>query len=141
MPIELARNPEGTLVVVYCFGNLTEADVVNSLNFAFGTGQIEPGLDRIVTIDPATELHELGVEALRRIQRHVLKKELGNGTELRFRSVLVHSSPMQRHLLQLYKAIWDEMELPQVRFSIVPSEDEAWRILGLPPTALRRGSA
>lgn len=141
MPIDYARNQEGTVAVAYCFGKLTEADVLNSLSFAFGSGHIEPGLDRIVTVDPAAELHELDIEALRRIQQHVFNEELRNGPEVGFRSVLVHSSPMQRHLMQLYKAIWDAMKLPQVEFSIVPSEDEAWRILGLAPSALRRRGA
>ena len=140
MPIEIAKTRDGTVAVAYCFGNLTEADVCDSISFAFGSRRIEPGLDRIVTIDPDAELHKLDIEALRSIQRRILERERRDGGEACFRSVLVHSSPMQKHLWQLYKAIWDVLDLPGVEFSIVASEDEAWEILGSEPSALQRGA-
>ena len=140
MPIEFIRNPEGTIAVAYCFGELSEADISNSISFAFGSGQAEPGLDRIVTFDPATKLHELDTTALRSIQRRVLEFERRNGREACFRSVLVYSSPMQQHLMQLYKAIWDELGLPGVEFFVVASEEEAWKLLDSVPLALRRGA-
>ena len=42
--------------------------------------------------------------------------------------------------MELYKAIWDALDLPGVEFSIVVSEDEAWKILGSTPSALKRGA-
>ena len=133
MPVEIARNGDGTVAVAYCFGKLTATDVSDSVNVAFSARGIEPGMDRIVTIDPAAGLQDLDIDALRRIQRRILDQELQDGGEAAFRSVLVHSSPMQMRLLRLYKAIWDALNLPGVEFFVVESEDEGWEILGSVP--------
>jgi hypothetical protein len=138
MPIEVTKIRGGTVAVAYCFGNLTEADVSDSISLAFGSRRIEPSLDRIVKTSPDAELHELDIEALRSIQRRILDQELRSGREACFRSVLVHSSPSQKNLMQLYKAIWDALDLPGVEFFVVASEDEAWRTLGLMPSAFQR---
>jgi hypothetical protein len=37
------------------------------------------------------------------------------------------------HVMQLYKAIWDALNLPGVDFTIVASKAEAWQILDSPP--------
>jgi hypothetical protein len=140
VPIEVARNRENTVAVAHCFGKLTEADVKNAINFAFSSGLIEPSLDRIVTIDPTAELHELDSATLRRIQQCVVSQELRGNRAGRFRSVLVHSSPLQMQLLQLYKAIWDELALPGVEFFIASNLKEAWITLGRRPSPLQRES-
>lgn len=137
MPIEVAKTRDGTVAVAYCFGKLTGADVSASISFAFDSRRIESSLDRIVTFSPDAELHELDIEALRRIQRRVLDRELRGGREACFRSVLVHSSPEQKNLMQLYKAIWDALDLPDVEFFVVASEDKAWKTLGVVPSALQ----
>ena len=95
MPIEVTKIRGGTVAVAYCFGNLTEADVSDSISLAFGSRRIEPSLDRIVKISPDAELHELDIEALRSIQRRILDQELRSGREACFRSVLVHSVPIR----------------------------------------------
>lgn len=140
MPIEVARNQEGTVAVAHCFGKLTEADVKNAIKFAFSSGLIEPSLDRIVTIDPTAELHELDSATLRRIQQCVVSQELCGNSEVRFRSVLVHSSPLQMQLLLLYKTIWDELALSGIEFFIASNLEEAWITLGRPPSPLQRES-
>lgn len=138
MPIEFAKNRDRTVAIAYCFGKLTEAEICDSISFAFDSRYIEPSLDRIITIDAGTELHELDIDALRGIQRYVLGQELRGGREASFRSVLVHSSPMQMQLLQLYKAIWDSLDLPGVEFFVVASEAAAWEALGSVPSAFQR---
>ncbi len=140
MPVEITRTPDGRVAVAYCFGTLTGADVNDSVTFAFDSRHIEPSLDRIITLAPDAELHLLDIEALRRIQRRILERERQDDGEACFRSVLVHSSPAQKHLMQLYKAIWDALELPDVEFTIVADEAEAWEILGLAPFAFQRGA-
>lgn len=140
MPVEISTTPDGSVVIAYCFGKLTEADVAESVAFAFGKRQIRPSMDRIVKLDPAVELHELEYETLQRIQQRILDHELQDGGEVSFRSCLVHSSPVQKILLDLYKAIWDELALPGVEFLVVASEDEAWRLLGLKPAVLQSGA-
>ena len=140
MPIEVARTLEGTVAVAHCFGKLTEADVKNAIKFAFSSGLIEPSLDRIVTIDPTAELHELDSATLRRIQQCVVSQELCGNSEVRFRSVLVHSSPLQMQLLLLYKTIWDELALSGIEFFIASNLEEAWIALGRPPSPLQRES-
>ena len=138
MPVEVSRAREGSVVVAHCFGRLSEADVCEAIDFAFGSRQIEPSMDRIVIFDPDTELHELDIEALRHIQQSLIHHELRAVGQACFRSVLVSSSAIQRSLLELYKAIWDELDLPAVSFSVVASEEEAWRILGPMPNVLQR---
>ena len=138
MPVEITRTPDGRVAVAYCFGILTGADVDESITFAFDSRHIEPSLDRIIMLAPDAELHLLDIEALRRIQRRVLERERHHGGAARFRSVLVHSSPAQKHLMKLYKAIWDALELPDVEFTIAASDAEAWEILDLAPFAYQR---
>ena len=69
MPVEVTRNRDSHFVEVKCYGKLTVADVSESLDTAFGTHLIEPGLDRVVFLDPRAQLHELDLEALQRIKR------------------------------------------------------------------------
>lgn len=138
MPIEIAKNGDGTVAIARCFGTLSEADVSGAIDIAFGSRRIEPSMDRIITFDPDAELHELDFHALRSIQRLVLKRELQGGGKVCFRSVLVHSSPMQMQIMELYKAIWDSLDLPGVEFFVVASKAEAWETLGSVPFALRR---
>ena len=140
MPVEISTTRDGSIAIAYCFGKLTEANVTESVAFAFGERQIRPSMDRIVKLDPAVELHELEYDTLQRIQRRVLDHELQDGGEVSFRSCLVHSSPLQKILLDLYKAIWDELALPGVEFLVVASEDEAWKALGLKPAVRQSGT-
>ena len=140
MPVEISTTQDGSVAIAYCFGILTEANVAESIAFAFGERRIRPSMDRIVKFDPAVELHELEYETLQRIQQRILDHELTGGGEVGFRSCLIHSSPIQKVLLDLYKAIWDELALPGVEFLVVASEDEAWKALDLQPTVLRSGT-
>jgi len=140
MPVEFSMSQDGSIAVAYCFGKLTEANVAESITFAFGERKIQPSMDRIVKFDPAVELHELEYETLQRIRQRILDYELQDGRDVSFRSCLIHSSPVQKILLDLYKAIWDELALPGVEFLVVASEDEAWEALGLQPTILRSGT-
>lgn len=135
MPVEVVKNQEGTVVVARFFGRLTEADIVHAIRLAFATGHAEPGLDRIVIIEPTAEAHELDSRALRRIQKCVHSEEMRGSAEISFRSVFVHSSPLHTPLLRLYTALWDELALPGVQFYVASTLAEAVRFLGVrPPT-------
>ena len=140
MPVEFSTTQDGSVAVAYCFGKLTEGNVTEAIAFAFGERQIRPSMDRVVKLDAATELHELEYETLQRIQKKILDHELQAGREVGFRSFLVHSSPIQKSLLDLYKAIWDELALPGVEFIVVASEEEAWNALGSKPAVLQSGT-
>ena len=113
------------------FGQLDEAAITDMVKQAFSTGGAEPGVDRIIVIEPSTEVHDLDSGALRRIQLCVQKEEQRSGQEVSFRTVFVHSSPMHTPLLLLYKAIWDERALPGVEFFVASSLAEAAGILGV----------
>jgi len=136
VPVEVVRNHEETVVVARFFGRLTEPDIKRAIQMAFATGRAEPGLDRIVIIEPTAEVHELDSAALRRIQTCVHHEEVRGSAEVSFRSVFVHSSPLHTPLLRLYKAIWDELALPGVEFHVASSLAEASRLLGVRPPPL-----
>lgn len=125
MPIEFSRIHNHTIAVARCHGNLTEDDVLAAVDFAFRSGQLEPGLDNITFFDPQAQVHELDFAALTRIQQQELKEETRDGREPRFRSVLVASEFPHRPIVQLYKAIWDVHDFPGVEFFVVDQWDSA----------------
>jgi hypothetical protein len=136
MPLEIAKHSDGIVVVCRCYGNLTRADVLDSVKFAFATHQIEPGSSRIVTVAEDAELNELDPEALVDIRSQVLELERQDGRDASFRSVLVASTNMQKMIMRLYKAIWDALYMPGIEFCVVESEEEAWKILGADPAGM-----
>lgn len=127
------------MAIVHCSGKLTGADLCASVVAAFETRRMEPSLDRIVTVDRRARLYEIDFGVLQNIQRLVLEEETRGDREASFRTVLVYSSPMQKHIMQLYKTIWDGLNLPQVDFFISPSQEEALELLGSRPVGARRG--
>lgn len=129
MPVEISTISDGSIALAHCFGNLTKADIHQSLDFAFGTHRIEPGGDRIVTIDPDAQLHALDTDTLKSIQQRVFEEETRGGRAAQFRSVLVHASPPQERIMLLYQAIWSGLNLPGVEFFVVADMDEALDIL------------
>ena len=100
---------------------------------AFSSKIFEPGLNRIVTLDPSVELHQLNAEALRRIREHIAAEEQRGGRSARFRSVLVATTDEQSFVLRLYKAVWEALKLPGVEFIVVSTEAAAWEWLERPP--------
>jgi len=133
VPLLIVRNTDNTVAIAKFFGRLTCDDVVEAVEFAFGSQDIEPGLDRIITIDPRAELDELDARALRIVREQILKREGLNNGGSGFRSVLVEQSPDQYFILNLYKAIWEELCFAEVEFHVVSSEQEAWRLLESSP--------
>lgn len=129
MPVEITSTDDGTIALARCYGDLSRADIQQSLDFAFGERHIEPGQDRIVTIDIDAQLHALDPPTLKMVQQRVLQEETRGGREPKFRTVLVYASPQQEKIMRLYKAIWAGLNLPNVEFHVVDSEDEAWKIL------------
>jgi hypothetical protein len=129
MPVEISSTDDGTVALARCYGNLSEADIRTSLDFAFTEHRIDPGQDRIVTIDIDAQLHALDPPTLKMIQQRVLQAETRDGRAAKFRSVLVYASPQQEKIMSLYKAIWNGMKYPNVEFFVVDSRDEALEIL------------
>jgi hypothetical protein len=136
VPVFCTRDPERAIGLVHCSGRLTEQDFRDSASLAFGSLIFEPGLNRIVTLDAGTELHELDADALRRISEHIAAEEQRNGRSVQFRSVLVAVSDEQRVILTLYKAVWETLRLPGVELVIAATEMEAWELLA-PPVGRR----
>ena len=129
MPIEISSTSDGTIALAHCYGTLAETDIRDSARFAFGTHRIEPGQDRIVTIDRDAQLHAIDIEALKNFQRYIFEEETRDGRTAQFRSVLVYASPTQEKIMKLYQAIWSGLNLPNVEFFVVDSKDEALKIL------------
>lgn len=129
MPFDYSRTNDNDLAIAYAHGNLSESDIIASLTFAFGTGQIEPGMDRIVIFDPQAEVYNLDLLALKHIQQRVLDEESRDGHEPRFRAVLVAYDRAHKQIHQLYKAIWDVLEHPGVQFFIADSREAALALL------------
>ncbi len=129
MPVEISSTDDGTIALARCYGNLSQADIQKSLEFAFSEHRIEPGQDRIITIDVDAQLHALDPPTLKKIQQRVFQEETRGGREAKFRSVLVYASPQQEKIMKLYKAIWNGLKFPNVNFSVVDSMDEALKIL------------
>lgn len=136
MPVDISRSRQGTVVIARFSGHLSEADVRQAITLAFATGRAEPGMDRLVVIESTAEVHEVDTVALQRIRRCVHQEETRSSANPSFRSVFVYSSPLHAPLLQLYKAIWDQLGLPGVEFFVAPTLAEAARLLGVPPPEL-----
>ena len=129
MPIELSVTGDGTIALAHCFGTLTETDCLEAVRFAFATQHMQPGRDRIVTIEKGAQLHKLDFDVLKSIQECVLEEETRGGGTPRFRSVLVFKSPPQENILKLYQAIWQDLHLPDVEYFVTDNEDVALKIL------------
>ena len=129
MPIELSVTGDGTIALAHCFGKLTASDCREAVRFAFATQRMQPGKDRIVTIEKGAQLHNLNLDMLKSIQECVLEEETRGGGAPCFRSVLIFKSPPQENILKLYQAIWQDLNLPNVEFFVTDNEDEALKIL------------
>lgn len=129
MPVEFSTEKGGSVAVAYCFGTLVEDDLLDAISFAFGSERLKPGQDRIIVFETDAQLYNLDARALKQIQQRVYAEEIRNGPPPSFRSVLVYSAPMQQQVLQLYKAIWDVLDLQGVQFNIAASKEEALTLL------------
>jgi NAD(P)-dependent dehydrogenase (short-subunit alcohol dehydrogenase family) len=67
------------------FRQAHRAGVQDTIRFAFGSLTFEPGLNRIVTLDPSVGLHHLDAAALRRIREHTIALEQRDGRAVRRR--------------------------------------------------------
>ncbi len=132
MPVEIFNTDDGAVALVRCYGNLTEADLRASVEHAFSQRLVKPHQDRIVMIDQDAGMGELDTKALKNIQQQVLEEETRDGSGARFRSVLVYSAPLQEDLLKLYRALWNDLNLPGVEFFVVDRKDVAMEILADP---------
>lgn len=127
---------EGHAAVIARLSGVVEAgDIRASLQFAFGAGLVRPGVARLVAVDQGAALHRLDLPALARIQRAVLLEESRGGRAPAFRSVLCAPYGLHRPIAWLYKAQWDMLDLPGVRFDVVEREAEALALLGIPADA------
>ena len=55
-----------------------------------------------------------------------------------FRTVIVTPSDVHQPISRLYKALWDERALPDVRFTVVQDADEAAALLKIDEAELTR---
>ena len=135
MPVEvLLLEADRPFSVIRCSGWLSESDIIQSLRYAFVTGTMRPGRDRIVLFDAAVEMHDLNLTALQRIQEKLLEFERDGVDQPAYRSVLTVESPSHKMIAKLYKAVWDGLNLTHIEYHVVDSWDAALDTLGLPPS-------
>lgn len=132
MPFRVEFIEDADLAYGFGWDLVTKEEIVKALEHGFLSNAYHPGIDRITVADPKIQLHQLDLDALDQIKEFVFQKEAQMSASVAFQSALVSLSPASKHILQLYKALWDQHPPALARFGVFSSISEALRWLGRP---------
>lgn len=110
MPVRAYLLTDERLMIVHAAGELTAADFVDEMNAVSGRPGFDIGMDRLAYIDPTSEYHGLDIDALRDIRNTVRRVESpAPGGPVKFRNALICPEAMLGILVDLYRALWEEI--------------------------------
>lgn len=135
MPITCGYVPAGWPVMAYVRGTITAPVAEDYIATSYAVGRLQPGRDRIVVVEKQARLHQLDIDALRRLQARELAEERARGGPS-FHLALVAPSDYHRPLAQLYAALWDLTDVAGVSVSVDTSLPAAVHRIGTSPVPL-----
>lgn len=124
--------------IVICLGKLEVEPLIDEITEGYRSGRLSAGGRRIVYVAEGCSLAEITFAALKRVRATVLAHETARDRTPSWATALVDANPLHRGLLHLYKALWDDLKLTGVAYSVQETIADAQTWLGDHATRLSR---
>ena len=109
--LRFQRSRDERVCLALHFGGFDIDQVIREIGRAYRTGDLEPGIDSLVVLDPSVAPADVGLSDIVAINACVAAHELGaaqaaGGAELGYRSVFVAPDRASRIFAHIYTASW-----------------------------------
>lgn len=103
--LRFQRSRDERVSLALHFGGFDIGQVIREIGRAYRTGDLEPGIDSVVVLDPSAAPGDVGLSDIAEINACVAAHEMG-GAALGYRSVFVAPDRASRIFAQVYTASW-----------------------------------